>query len=59
MEYISQEENYEINSEIIIESIEILEEYLLYGEKMDNKLLELFCEYNFIDILNILFWKQK
>ena len=59
MEYISQEENYEINSEIIIETIQILKDYLLYGEKMDNHILELFCEYNFIDILKIFSFGNK
>ena len=50
MDYTSQEEDYKINLEIIIESIQILEEYLLYGEKEENQILDLFCEYNFIDI---------
>ena len=59
MDRISQEENFEMNLEIIKEVIQILEEYLLFGEKEDNKILELFCEYNFIDILKIFFFGSK
>ena len=59
MDYTSQEEDYKINLEIIIESIQILEEYLLYGEKEENQILDLFCEYNFIDILKIFTFGTK
>ena len=53
MEYTTQEGINKLNSEVIVEAIEILQDYLLYGETKDNKILELFCEYNFIDILKI------
>ena len=59
MDYTSQEEDYKINLEIIIESLQILEEYLLYGEKEENQILDLFCEYNFIDILKIFTFGTK
>ena len=39
--------------QIINEAIEILEKYLLYGEKEEPNIHELFCEYNFIEILMI------
>ena len=59
MDDISQVENIKIYSEIIIESMQILEECLLYGEKEDNNILELFCEYDFIEILKIFTFGSK
>ena len=59
MEHISQEGNFKINSEIIIEAVELLKEYLLYGENRDNNILELFCEYNFLDALKTFIFGNK
>ena len=59
MDYISQGEDYKINMEIINESIQILENFLLYGEKEDNQILDIFCEYNFINILKIYTFGSK
>ena len=59
MEDVCQEENLKINSEIIIESIQILEEYLLHEENEDSNILELFCEYDFIEILKIFVFGSK
>ena len=53
MDYISQEGDYKINMEIFIESVQILENFLLYGEREDNQILDIFCEYDFINILKI------
>ena len=59
MDNIIQEENLEVNLEIITEALQILEDYLLFGEKEDNKILDLFCEYSFIDILKIFSFGSK
>ena len=59
MEDICQEENLKINSEIIIESIQILEQYLLHEENKDNNILELFCEYDFVGVLKIFAFGSK
>lgn len=53
MDFISQEEDFKVYKETIIELIQILENFLLYGEREDNQILDIFCEYNFIDILKI------
>ena len=53
MDYISQEGDYKINMEIFIETLQILENFLLYGEREDNQILDIFCEYDFINILKI------
>ena len=45
--------NYKNNARFINESIQILEEYLLFGENKESNIHELFCQYNFIGKLLI------
>ena len=50
-ENLENEGNYKNNITIINEAIQLLEKYLLYGEKNNSNILEVFCEYNFIEKL--------
>ena len=59
MDYISQKGNLQINSKIITETIKVFEGYLLYGEKDDYRIIEIFFEYNFLNILKIFSFETK
>ena len=59
MDYISQEGNLGLNSKIITETIKVFEGYLLYGEKDDYRIIEIFFEYNFLNILKIFSFETK
>ena len=48
-EELENEGNYKKNIKIINEAIQLLENYLINGEKNESNIHELFCEYNFIE----------
>ena len=53
IEYLQNEGDFKNNINIIIEAIQTMELYLLYGDKESKKIHDLFCEYNFLEKINI------
>lgn len=58
IEYIQNEGDFKNNINIINEIIQTMEKYLLYGDKESKNIHDLFCEYNFLEKINI-FSKKK
>ena len=58
IEYLQNEGDFKNNIRIINEIIKIMELYLLYEDKESKKIHDLFCEYNFLEKINI-FSKKK
>ena len=58
IEYLQNEGDFKNNIKIINEIIKTMELYLLYEDKESKKIHDLFCEYNFLEKINI-FSKKK
>ena len=58
IEYLQNEGDFKNNIKIINEIIKTMELYLLYEDKEPKKIHDLFCEYNFLEKINI-FSKKK
>ena len=53
LEHLKKQGNYNNQIIIINEAIQTLEKYLIYGEEKDPYILEIFCQYSFIEQLKI------
>ena len=53
IEYLHNEGDFKNNIKIINEIIQTMELYLLYGDKESKEIHDLFCEYNFLEKINI------